>query len=377
MTNSVKLNEEKLLQNIKDLQLILERELQSQRLQNINPQSTEEFEHSKTNGSFVDLAHRDISLAEVTTTVKSSLPKFFNRLLRKQNKVNRYIISALRNVVNSQLENMQIIKEKETETEMKLRDHSWSLIDLSTKVNELIGQVESDLHHNKNLAYGVEDNEFASFYLAYQNKFRGSVDEISKKLEVHVPIVVEAKNKSNEELFKAMDLGCGRGEWLSLLLEKGIEVIGVDSNPSLIHECKSKNLSVEEGDALTRLNDQTDNSLHFLSAFHLIEHLDFQSQFSLIKNAYRVLKPGGVFLYETPNVHNIDVGASGFFHDPTHIRPIHWTMGQFIADYVGFLPPEIKFLNCDPSFENDDCNKEEIKLRLHGPRDYALIAHKP
>jgi SAM-dependent methyltransferase len=134
---------------------------------------------------------------------------------------------------------------------------------------------------------------------------------------------------------------------------------------------------VEESDALSRLIVQPDNSLHFLSAFHLIEHLDFQSQFSLIRNAYRVLKPGGVFLYETPNVQNLDVGASGFFHDPTHIRPIQWTMGRFIADYVGFLTPEIKFLNPDPSFINGECSEKEIKLRLHGPRDYALIAHKP
>ena len=194
---------------------------------------------------------------------------------------------------------------------------------------------------------------------------------------MHLPIALEARRRTNGEPFEAMDLGCGRGEWLSLLLEEGIKAKGIDCNPSLLDECKSKNLLVEEGDALGKLNDQADKSLSFLSAFHLIEHLDFETQFSFIRNAFRVLKPGGILLYETPNVRNIDVGASGFFHDPTHVRPVPWTLGKFMAEYVGFLPVEIKHLNPDSSFPKDECDFEEITSRFHGPRDYALIAYKP
>jgi O-antigen chain-terminating methyltransferase len=195
-------------------------------------------------------------------------------------------------------------------------------------------------------------------------------------LKVHVPIALEARRRTCYETFEAMDLGCGRGEWLSLLLDEGIEAKGIDCNPSLLSECKSKNLLVEEGDALGKLNEQADKSLSFLSAFHLIEHLDFQTQFSFIRNAFRVLKSGGILLYETPNVRNIDVGASGFFHDPTHIRPVPWALGKFMAEYVGFLPVEINHLNPDPNYQESECNAEEVNSRLHGPRDYALIAYK-
>ena len=47
-----------------------------------------------------------------------------------------------------------------------------------------------------------------------------------------------------------------------------------------------------------------------------------------------------------------------------------------MAEHVGFLPVEIKHLNPDTNYQESECNTEEFNSRLHGPRDYALIAYK-
>ena len=366
MDNEEKAEKEKTLQEIKILKERLETELRSERLRNLDGSSDQEIEIPNSSENPLDLALEDIFLAEVSTTVKSSLPKFFNRLLRKQNKVNRYLISAFRNIVCFQQENRA-----------KWVDLSRSLSNLHARVNALVeskasGSVEQALDDIS--AYDVD---FSQFYLAFEDEFRGAQEEISERLKVHIPIAIEARKRTNDQPFQAMDLGCGRGEWLSLLKEEGVEALGIDCNPSLLRECQSQNLLVEEGDALGKLNDQADQSLSFLTAFHLIEHLDFKTQFSFVRNAFRVLRPGGVLLFETPNVQNIDVGSSGFFHDPTHVRPVPWQLGKFMAEHVGFLPVKISFLNPDPSFDEMETEKGEVESRLHGPRDYALIAYKP
>ena len=65
----------------------------------------------------------------------------------------------------------------------------------------------------------------------------GTKEDISERLKVHVPIALEARRRTNGEPFQAMDLGCGRGGWLSLLLEERI-VARDDCNPSLLSECR-------------------------------------------------------------------------------------------------------------------------------------------
>lgn len=44
------------------------------------------------------------------------------------------------------------------------------------------------------------------------------------------------------------------------------------------------------------------NSISEITSSHLIEHLDFYEGFEFIKEAYRVLRPGGVFSIETPDL---------------------------------------------------------------------------
>lgn len=75
---------------------------------------------------------------------------------------------------------------------------------------------------------------------------------------------------------------------------------------------------------------------------------------------------------ETPYNANLDVGATGFYHDPTHVRPLHEDLGRFIIEYLGFSHIETHHLNPDDSYNNDN----PVKGRITGPRDLAIIAQK-
>lgn len=45
-----------------------------------------------------------------------------------------------------------------------------------------------------------------------------------------------------------------------------------------------------------------DNSVDEIRAYHIIEHFNFKEAYDIIKEWYRVLKPGGLILIETPDL---------------------------------------------------------------------------
>ena len=51
-----------------------------------------------------------------------------------------------------------------------------------------------------------------------------------------------------------LELGCGRGEFLGLLDEKGIKAEGVDSDDGMVEAARTKGLDVVCGDAIAFLN---------------------------------------------------------------------------------------------------------------------------
>ncbi len=53
-------------------------------------------------------------------------------------------------------------------------------------------------------------------YLGFEDRFRGSIDEIRDKQRIHVPLFAGASD--------VLDIGCGRGEFLALLKAAGISV---------------------------------------------------------------------------------------------------------------------------------------------------------
>jgi SAM-dependent methyltransferase len=170
-----------------------------------------------------------------------------------------------------------------------------------------------------------------SVYAALEDQMRGSIETIAQRQTAYVELI-EALPDGGE----VVDLGCGRGEFLKLLSEKGIPAQGVDLSATFVAECCDQGLDVEREDLLSYLSSCPDNSMRAVVSFQVLEHLPFPTLLRVLSEAFRVLKPGGLFLGETPNGANLAVGGSTFWLDHTHVRPLHPELLKHLAKYYGY-----------------------------------------
>lgn len=211
-----------------------------------------------------------------------------------------------------------------------------------------------------------------SFYRAFEDRYRGSRETISARLRAYQPFVAPLLDGGPAP---ALDLGCGRGEWLELLGEYGLAARGVDLDDGMLAACRERGLAVATQDALAALRAAPDASLALVSAFHLVEHIPFDLVRALIAEALRALRPGGLLILETPNPENLVVGASSFYMDPSHLRPIPPLLLAFAAEHAGFARHKIVRLQEDPQLHS--AARIGMITVLEGPSpDYSVVAQK-
>jgi SAM-dependent methyltransferase len=218
-----------------------------------------------------------------------------------------------------------------------------------------------------------------SLYLAFENIYRGARGEIKERQGVYLPLLRSAGVGTAS--MPILDLGCGRGEWLELLGGEGWHASGVDANELMVEECRGRGLRVERGDVLDYLQGVPEATLGAVTSFHVVEHLPFDRVMLLIDEALRTLRPGGILILETPNPDNLLVGASTFYLDPTHIRPIPSGTLRFVVEARGFCNVEVWNLHPMPESARLPEDAGGVASRLNellcGPRDYAIIGRRP
>ena len=216
--------------------------------------------------------------------------------------------------------------------------------------------------------------EMDAFFTALGDQFRGSPELIKDRLRVYPPMLRAAGLTG-----PALDLGCGRGEWLELMREAEIESIGVEQNQMLAAACRAKNLHVIEADFVAFLEQSPPEHWRIVTGFHVIEHLGWPAWYGCLRQIHRALSPGGMVILETPNPANLLTAANRFYLDPTHRHPLPDALLAFAAKSVGFASVEILPLHppTDPAAGPDTGTDEAAILRvMNGPQDYALIARK-
>ncbi len=212
-----------------------------------------------------------------------------------------------------------------------------------------------------------------SFYRAFEDRYRGSRDTIKERLRAYAPFTDPLLRPDAPAV--ALDLGCGRGEWLELLGESGFDARGVDLDEGMLAACRERGLAAQHGDALAALRAQPDASLALVSAFHLVEHLPFDLVRELIAEALRALRPGGLLVMETPNPENLTVGATSFYLDPSHLHPLPPGLLGFAAEHAGFARQRIVRLQEDPQLHTGAPLGLINVLEGVSP-DYAVVAQK-
>jgi len=221
-------------------------------------------------------------------------------------------------------------------------------------------------------------------YVAFENRFRGSRDAIRERLSSYVELFRDAA--------PVADLGCGRGEFLELLREAGIDGVGAETNAQAAGECRRRDLAVEEVSLLDFLRARGAASLGGVFAAQVAEHLPPAVLQAALVESHRALRPGGRLVLETVNVRSVLAFLEVYNRDLTHEKPLHPDTLGFLAAAAGFsdvriemrspvdaatrlqaVPPEGL-----PPLAAQALNENVARLNalLYGPQEYALIARR-
>lgn len=223
----------------------------------------------------------------------------------------------------------------------------------------------------------ADNHALDGYYVAFENKFRGSENEIYERLkESYKSLLTKTLPKDLRDL-PIIDIGCGRGEMLRLIKELGLKGIGIDLNGSMVDKCKQDGYEAEQLDALQFLKSRPTSSLAAVGGIHIVEHIPFEQLFQLFQECYRVVAPGGFVFFETPNPENIVVGSLTFWYDSSHLKPVPPEALAFVLKYVGFTKTNIMRMHPAKELSPEaDAVVQEIAAKVFGPRDYTAIGIK-
>ena len=210
-------------------------------------------------------------------------------------------------------------------------------------------------------------------YRRLEDALRGSVD---------VNDYVE-RAKDQQPL---LDIGCGRGELLEACKKAGIDARGFDVNERSVADLQQRGLNVTLAGIPQCFEGIKHGSIGSVVAMHVVEHLPVEHLFALFAQSARVLRPGGLFMIETPNAESIAVSASDFWRDPTHLAPRHPAALTLLAREHGFSVEEARAIHPLPegntiAIADDDPPSlrrtiEVINSRIFAPQDLRLILRR-
>ena len=222
-------------------------------------------------------------------------------------------------------------------------------------------------------------------YFGFEVRMRGSTEDVRRRQEPYVDDFRAAA--------PVLDVGCGRGEFLSLLREAGIEARGVDADPEMVAFCRGQGLDVAQGEAVAHLEALPDGDLGGIFAAQLLEHLRPGPLVRFLRQAAAKLRRGGLLVAETINPLSL-VALRHYFADLTHAQPLIPETLELLARQAGFERTELRFLSeppanerlaavelpPDPAFDVARAalaaNVDRLNQIVFGPQDYALLASR-
>jgi len=128
---------------------------------------------------------------------------------------------------------------------------------------------------------------------------------------------------------RLLEVGCGRGEHLLNFKSLGLDVYGVDISPESVR--LQTDISVRISDIENHGIPYDDNLFDIVYSKSFIEHLYYPDRY--MKEAYRVLKEGGLFLTLVPDW---EANYKIYFDDYTHRTPFTKTSLEDIYSIFGF-----------------------------------------
>lgn len=161
---------------------------------------------------------------------------------------------------------------------------------------------------------------------------------IPGKHELLLPIITRTVPPTGKT--RVLDLGAGQGAMSEKLQQAGYQVSACDLFPEMFRcpgiECRRADLHEPL--------PYEDGEFNLVVAVEVVEHLEHH--LSLFHEVSRVLKPGGVFLFSTPNIMSLKSRLrfllSGFYYSHGPLQPgVDDPVAQHIA---AFTPNRYRFM---------------------------------
>jgi SAM-dependent methyltransferase len=228
------------------------------------------------------------------------------------------------------------------------------------------------------------DSALSELYSRFEDQIRPSGD-LESRFAVYLPDLEHLRGGN----VPVVDIGTGRGEFLAVLRSAGVPARGIDINVEAVEHARAAGLDVELIDARRFLAAQASETVGAVTALHVAEHMEPEDLLELVDEIVRVLVPGGTIILETPNPTNLVVGASSFYHDPTHRRPLTPEYLAFLLRDRGLVDVQTRFLNPLPEYSLATAVDErpgslalqrlidDVRWALKGPQDFAVVARAP
>ena len=165
-----------------------------------------------------------------------------------------------------------------------------------------------------------------------------SLDEIPWNRETPPALLIELLDSGKVKPCKAVDLGCGAGNYAIYLAQRGFEVTGVDFSTTAIkiagenaqkQNVKCVFLIADVIDGLTEINQHWD----FAYEWGLLHHILPEKRKKYVNNVWQILNPEGKYLYlcfsekdkgfeGSGNYRNTQFGSTLYFSSEDELRDL-------------------------------------------------------
>jgi SAM-dependent methyltransferase/glycosyltransferase involved in cell wall biosynthesis len=203
---------------------------------------------------------------------------------------------------------------------------------------------------------GASNGAAADPYRAFEDIFRGSEEFIRDRQRRFVALIGDRE--------PILDFGCGRGEFLDLLRDRGRSYVGVDSDGGMVARCKAKgHEQVVLADGLEYLEQLAPHSLGAIFCAQVIEHLGYEDLVRFFALAHRTLATDGMLIAETVNPHS-PPALKTFWVDLTHEQPIFPEVALAMCQSAGFAQAFVFHPN----------GRGDVEADRYTQGEYAVVA---